>query len=145
MAEQTQTFLFPADQFLGFFSVLGVLQEDYKAQRVRNVFLWTLWLIGKCLSCVNAKTFCTCVESTPSRPSLHSSFSRFLMSGLAALMSILRLEVGVQGSTEPTSRPFLGVVRGPMVCWFSADTAHWPDDVFFGVFTGSWGATKPSS
>lgn len=46
---------------------------------------------------------------------MHSSFSRFLMSGLAALMSILRLEVGVQGSTEPASLPFLGVVRGPMV------------------------------
>lgn len=59
----------------------------------------------------------TCVESTPPRPSasMHSSFSRFLMSGLAALISILRLDVGVQGSTEPTSLPFLGVVRGPMV------------------------------
>lgn len=29
-------------------------------------------------------------------------------------MSIFRLDVGVQGSTEPTSLPFLGVVSGPM-------------------------------
>lgn len=34
-------------------------------------------------------------------------------------MSILRLEVGVQGSTDPASFPFLGVVRGPMVGSFT--------------------------
>lgn len=48
-------------------------------------------------------------------------------------MSILRLEVGVQGSTEPTSLPFLGVARGPMVIWLSTKTPHEPVNVF-GVF-----------
>lgn len=67
--------------------------------------------------------FSTCAESTHSCPSasIPSSFSLFLMSGLAALISILRLDVGVQGSTEPTSLPFLGVVRGPMtkkITWY---------------------------
>lgn len=54
--------------------------------------------------------------------SLHSSFSRFRMSGLAALMSIFRLEVGVQGSQRSIgllSPTFLGVVRGPMAAFFS--------------------------
>lgn len=53
--------------------------------------------------------------------SLQSSFSRFLMSGLAALMSIFKLEVGVQGSQESIdllSPTFLGVVRGPMAAFF---------------------------
>lgn len=69
--------------------------------------------------------------------SLHSSFSRFRMSGLAALMSIFRLEVGVQGSQgtiDLLSRPFLGVVRGPMA------------DKYFSVFWSIYytGATAGS-
>ncbi len=145
MTEQTQTLLLPAD-LLGLFSIFSVLQEDNREERIRNAFFCRRELIRKCVSCLNARFLCTCVESTPSCPSLsrHSSFSRFLMSGLAALMSILRLDVGVQGSTEPTSLPFLGVVRGPMVSWLSPDTAHWPNN-FIGVWTGNWGATKPSS
>ncbi len=117
MTEQTQTLFFPADQFLRLLSIFSVLQQNSKDQQMRSVFLDLSESVYCVLGC-----FCTCEDSMPSRPSLsmHSSFSRFLMSGLAALMSILRLEVGVQGSTEPTSIPFLGVVRGPMVGWFSS-------------------------
>lgn len=66
---------------------------------------------------------------------MHSSFSLFLMSGLAALMSILRLDVGVQGSTERTSIPFFGVVRGPMVIQLSTNATRGLDN-FLGYLLG---------
>ena len=147
MTEQTQTLLFSADHFLTLFSIFSVLQEDIKEHQIRQVLLCiSLWNLG--VDVLKLCYFNTCVESRPSRPSgsMHSSFSLFLMSGRAALMSILRLEVGVQGSTEPTSLPFLGVVRGPMAdcCWLSADNTQGPVN-FSGVFPGTWGATKPPS
>lgn len=150
MTQQTQTLFFSADHLLRLFSIFGVLWKDNRPAGKKIILLSILTCQKVAIMCWCWDFFVfvldTCVGSRPSLPSLsmHSSFSRFLMSGLAALISILRLEVGVQGSTEHTSLPFLGVVRGPMAIWFSSDTSHVPNN-FFGVFTGIWVATKPSS
>lgn len=145
MTEQTQTLLFPANHFLWLFAIFSVLQEHNSNIKRSEMISFVHSDLSESVYRVLMLGF-TCAESTPSRSSvtMHSSFSRFLMSGLAALMSILRFEVGVQGSTERASLPFLGVARGPIVGWFSTDTGYWPNN-FFGVFITTWGATKPSS
>lgn len=61
------------------------------------------------------------------------------MSGLAALINILRLDVGVHGSTDLTSLPFVGVVRGPMmfasfICRHCALTKHFSWGFYWSVW-----------
>ena len=68
--------------------------------------------------------------SSPLGLSTHSSFSLFLISGLAALISIFKFDVGVQGSQSPASLPLVGVVREPMFPWYSVD-------IFLGVFVSA--------
>lgn len=111
MTEQTQALFFPTDPSFRLFSIFSVLPENKTQQGMLPCARETT--MGRSSFCV---CFSTCAESTHSGPfaSIPSAFSLFLISGLAALISIFRLDVGVQGSTEPTSLPFLGVVRGPM-------------------------------
>ncbi len=78
----------------------------------------------------------TC-EFSDSPLSTARSFSRLRISGLAALMSIFRLEVGVQGSLDGASRPLVGVVRGPMFLWLSSNAVSEALLEFFSCVCGS--------
>lgn len=87
----------------------------------------------------------TCTDDTcefsDSPLSTACSFSRLRISGLAALMSIFRLEVGVQGSLDGASRPLVGVVSGAMLLWLSSDEAS-DAEALFEFFSGVCGSTK---
>lgn len=85
------------------------------------------------------QTFIDTCEFSDSPLSTARSFSRLRISGLAALMSIFRLEVGVQGSLDGASRPLVGVVRGPMFLWLSSNAAS---EALLEFFSGVCGSTK---
>lgn len=81
----------------------------------------------------------TCKESLASGNSFLLSnnplFSSLLrISGLAALMSIFRLAVGVQGSPWAISLGLVGVVKGPKSGWLSGNGKFTAVDAFRGVF-----------
>lgn len=147
VTQQTQAFVFTTYlELFYFFALLRLLRGTTMEKTYLNIHFSNrekeLQQIVKLWVLLHTQTWTddTC-EFSDSPLSTACSFSRLRISGLAALMSIFRLEVGVQGSLDGASRPLVGVVRGPMLLWLSSDEAS-DAEALFEFFSGVCGSTK---